>query len=57
MTQAQRLDTCDDPDLQNNKLLAAKRVKRVSDLTRSQMLVGYECSSLGVSRSPMTSSG
>src|SRR5258705_886871 len=45
MTQAQPLSARDHPDLQYNEALAAKRMKGMGYLGRSQSLTGPECSS------------
>src|SRR5262245_4453514 len=45
MTQAQPLSARDHPDLQYNEALAAKRMKGMGYLGRSQSLTGPKCSS------------
>jgi hypothetical protein len=46
MAQAQSLDARNSSDLQNNKPVAAKRMKRMGYLSRSQRLTGSKCSSM-----------
>ena len=48
MAQAQRLDTGDGPDLQNDEPLTTQWVKWVDNFGRSQRSIAAECSSLGV---------
>ena len=50
VAQAQGLDARDAADLQNDKPLSAQRMERVDDLSRSQRLIGFGCSSLGACR-------
>jgi hypothetical protein len=45
MMQAQGLSARDHPDLQYNEALAAKRMKWMGYLGRSQSLTGSKCSS------------
>ena len=45
--QAQGLDACNPSDLQDNKPLTAKWMKRMDYLSRTQRLMGYKCSSMG----------
>ena len=47
ISEAQSLNTGDAPDLQNVEPFAAQGMKRVDDFSRSQRLVGEECSSTG----------
>src|SRR5215471_14894786 len=46
MAQAQSVDARNPSNLQNNKLVTAKRMKRMSYLSRTQMLTGSKCSSM-----------
>ena len=48
IAQAQRLDARDTSDLQNIESPATQGMERVDDFSRSQRLVGPECSSTGV---------
>src|SRR4051812_16891063 len=52
VAQAQCLDARDAADLQNDKPLSAQRMERVDDLSRSQRLIGFGCSSLGAWQRP-----
>src|SRR5215471_2456706 len=45
MAQAQSVDARNSSNLQNNKLVTAKRMKRMGYLSRTQMLTGSKCSS------------
>ena len=46
MAQAQSVDARNSSDLQNNKPVTAKRMKRMGDLSRAQRLTGSKCSSM-----------
>ena len=50
MAQTQSLDARDSSDLQDNKAMAAKRMKGMGDFSRSQRLTGLQCSSMGLWR-------
>ena len=56
MTQAQPLGARDHPDLQYNEALAAKRMKGMGYLGRSQSLTGPKCSSKQPCRRLLTAS-
>ena len=46
MAQAQSFDAGNSSDLQNNKPVTAKRMKRMGYLSRTQRLTGSKCSSM-----------
>ena len=50
MAQAQSFDAGNSSDLQNNKPVTAKRMKRMGDLSRAQRLTGSKCSSMSTLR-------
>src|SRR5215831_10166197 len=47
MAQAQSVDARNSSNLQNNKLVTAKRMKRMGYLSRTQMLTGSKCCPTG----------